>query len=144
MTKTPLKWEFLFTFSGFSRTLMDMDDEYDRTEQASESPPGDDLQNVIDLDESRLYAALCYLPFLVVAAFLLRREDPFVNWHIRQGLFVLAAIVVSLIAAAWVPLVGSLLFLLLFIADVVALVMAMQGRQWKIPGIGTLADNVRL
>lgn len=121
-----------------------MDEDDNLPEQLSSNMGFNDVDDGIGIDESRLYAALCYLPFLVIAAFLIRREDVFVNWHIRQGLLVLGAIIVSLIAAAWVPLVGSMLFLLLFVADVVALIMALQGRRWKIPGIGTLADKVKL
>jgi uncharacterized membrane protein len=104
----------------------------------------DSLDDVTNLDESRLYAAMSYLMILVLVPWLTKRGDSFVNWHVRQGLVVLAAMVIALITAAWWSAVGSLLFLLLLIGDVIALVMALQGRKWKIPGIGTLASKIRI
>lgn len=106
--------------------------------------PQDSLNNMTGLDESRLYAAMSYLYVLVIVPWLLRRRDPFVNWHVRQGLIVLAVSVAALILAAWWPTAGSLLFFAVLIADVVALVMAMQGRRWRIPLLSMLAGKFRV
>jgi len=104
----------------------------------------DNLEDVTGLDDSRLYAAMAYLLILVAVPWLTRRNDPFVNWHVRQGLVVLGGVVIALIAAAWWSTLGSLLFVALMIGDVVALVQALQGKKWKIPGVGQLAAKLRM
>ncbi len=104
----------------------------------------ENLEDVTGLDDSRLYAAMAYLLVLVFVPWLVRRNDPFVSWHVRQGIVVLAGVILALIIAAWWSTVGSLLFLVLLIGDVIALVQALQGKRWKIPGIGQLANRIRL
>jgi fumarate reductase subunit D len=108
------------------------------------SMSADSLDDITNLDESRVYAALSYLLILVLVPWLMRRGDPFVNWHVRQGLVVFIAIIAAVIAAAWVPTIGGIVVLLLFIGDIVALVMALQGRRWRIPVLGLLADTFRV
>lgn len=103
-----------------------------------------DLDDITNLDESRMYAAMAYLLILLVVPWLARREDPYVNWHIRQGLVVFIALIAAIVAAAWVPSVGGILVLLLLIGNVVALVMALQGRRWKVPLLGLLVDQFKV
>jgi uncharacterized membrane protein len=104
----------------------------------------DSLEEITNLDDSRLYAAMAYLMVLVFVPWLTRRDDPFVNWHVRQGLVVFMGMILALVAAVWSAVLGNLLFLLLLVGDLVALVMALQGRRWKIPGIGTLASKIKI
>lgn len=104
----------------------------------------DDLKDLTDLDDNRLYAAMSYLLVLVLVPLLTRKNDSFVNFHARQGLIVLLAIILALVINAWSGAVGSVLFVVLMLLDVVALVMALQGRKWKIPFIGNLAEKIRI
>ena len=103
--------------------------------------PQDNLDDITGLDDSRLYAAMAYLSVLVFVPWLLRRDDPFVNWHIRQGIIVFVVSIFSLVMAAWWATMGGLLFLVVLVGDVVALVMALQGRRWKIPLLGSLVGK---
>lgn len=96
------------------------------------------------LDERHLQAVLAYIPLLVLVPWLTRRDDPFINFHVRQGLLLLAGFIISAIMAAWNGAAGSFLFLLLLLADVAALTMALQGRQWKIPLLGAIAGKFRV
>ncbi|MBI4021768.1 MAG: hypothetical protein HY372_00240 [Candidatus Andersenbacteria bacterium] len=104
----------------------------------------DKLKDVTGLDESRLMAALSYVGVLVLVPILVRKDDPFVRWHAQQGMVLLAGIILALLAAAWIAVVGNVLFLLLLIADIIALVQALLGRRWKIPVIGHLAEQFRI
>ncbi len=103
-----------------------------------------DLDDITNLDESRVYAAMSYLLILLVVPWMARRTDPFVNWHVRQGLIVFIALIASIIAAAWVPALGGIVVLLLLIGNIVALVMALQGRRWRIPFLGLLVDRFHI
>jgi len=99
---------------------------------------------VVDIEENNLYAALCYVGVLVFVPILVKKNDKFVNFHIRQGLVILGVIIVSLIAAAWVEVVGNLLFLVIMLVDIFALVQALLGKTWRIPVIGDIADSFKL
>ena len=99
---------------------------------------------ILDMEEKNLFAALCYVGVLVLVPLLVRREDPFINWHIRQGLVVLGVLIISLLASAWIQAVGNLLFLGVMIVDIIALVQALMGKSWKIPWLGDLAGKFRI
>ena len=101
-------------------------------------------QDITGISERNLYAAMSYLLFLVIVPLLTRRTDPFVNWHARQGLVILLGFILASILSASFPAVGNLLFLLLLIGNVVALVLTLQGRSWRVPGVAQLADKFRI
>lgn len=106
--------------------------------------PADNLDDITNLDARRVYAAMAYLSILLVMPWLVRRDDPFVNWHIRQGLLVFVSLIAAIVAAAWVPAIGSVVVLVLLLGNVVALVMALQGRRWRIPFLGLLVEKFSL
>ena len=102
------------------------------------------LEDVADIDEARLYAMLSYISVLVLVPWLTRKDDPFVNYHVRQGIVICISTILTLVLTAWAPRIGSALFLLLLITSVVGIVMALSGRQWKIPVVGHLASLFKL
>ena len=106
--------------------------------------PPENTEELTGVSEQNLFAALSYLTVLVFVPLLTRKEDPYVNFHVRQGLVMLVALILAAIASVWINVVGATLFLLLLIADIVALVMTLQGRRWRIPGIGHLAEKISI
>jgi len=102
------------------------------------------LEDIADIEESWLYAMLSYISVLVLVPLLTRKDDPFVNYHIRQGLVVLAGTIISLLVTIWFPRFGGLLFLLFLVVSVVGIVTTLQGRQWKIPGVGHIAELFKI
>ncbi len=104
----------------------------------------DGQNQIVDVDEDKLMAALSYIGVLVLVPLLVKRDNPFVRWHAKQGLVVLIGIALSLMTAAWVPALGNVLFLLLLLAAVVGLVQALLGRRWRIPIIGHIADSFKI
>lgn len=96
------------------------------------------------VSENMLFAALSYVGVLVLIPLLLRRDDPYVSFHAKQGLVMLIGFAIALLAARWAPVVGNVLFLILLLVDVVALVQALLGRWWKIPLLGQVADMFRI
>lgn len=97
--------------------------------------------DITGVDNSKLMAALSYVGFLVLVPLFMYLKDPFVKFHAKQGVVILAGEVLAVFAVAWVPVVGNLLFIILFITSVLGLIQALQGKRWKIPGIGDLADK---
>jgi len=93
------------------------------------------------IEDDKLFAVLSYLLVLVFIPLFMKRNDPFIQFHAKQGLVIFVGFVLSLIAAQWLPSLGSLLFIVLLIVDIIALVQALLGRRWKIPLIGELAQK---
>jgi fumarate reductase subunit D len=100
--------------------------------------------NVVGVDDNKVMAALSYLGILVLIPLLVKKDDPYVRWHAKQGLVLLIGFIVASVASPWIPMLGNLLFLVLLIVDVIALVQALQGKKWRIPIIGDLADKFNI
>lgn len=96
---------------------------------------------VTDVSDEKLMASLAYIGFLVFIPLLTRKSDPYVYFHIKQGLVIFLGEVIAIIAVQWLSAVGNILFVVLLIASVVGLFQALQGRKFKIPGIGQLAEK---
>jgi uncharacterized membrane protein len=99
---------------------------------------------IVDIDERRIMASLAYLGVLVFVPLIMRKGDPVITWHVKQGLVIFGGLILALLAAAWSPRLGNALFFLLLVVDIIALVQALVGRQWRIPLIGNLADKFRI
>lgn len=103
-----------------------------------------DVDDVVGIEPNILIASMSYLGFLVLVPLLTRRNDQFVLFHIKQGLVILAGYIIAILALAWVSVIGNLLWIAMFVASVAGLVTSLQGKRWKIPGIGTIADQFRI
>lgn len=101
----------------------------------------DPNKELLDINDAVLYAMMSYLLVLVAVPLLVKKDDPFVNFHAKQGLVLLIGIIGALIAAPWLPVVGNALFVILLVADMAGLVQALLGRRWKIPLIGNIAGR---
>lgn len=99
---------------------------------------------ITDLEDHKLLAALSYLGVLVLVPLLVGRHHPFVFWHAKQGLIILIGEVIALIAGSWSGVAGSLLFVLMLVASVVGLLQALLGRRWQAPLIGWLAQQFKI
>ena len=88
-------------------------------------------------------AALCYFGILVLIPFLTdAKNDPFVKFHIKQGLVLLISyIIVSFII--WIPLVGWILGIIMFILFIMGLINALGGKETPLPVIGKFAENFK-
>lgn len=87
-----------------------------------------------------LFGALSYLWILSVLFLLFFRGNEFVQFHAKQG-FVLWLIS---IACWFVPVLGWLANLAIMVLILIGFLEALEGKQWKIPYIGTLADRIHL
>lgn len=91
-----------------------------------------------------LMGILAYLGPLVIVALILGKHDPFVKFHVKQGLVVLCleAIVWILSSIMW-PLwmLLSLINLAAIILSVVGIVNVVQGKEKELPLVGSLARH---
>jgi uncharacterized membrane protein len=90
---------------------------------------------------------LCYVVgFITGIIFLvLEKDNKFVKFHAMQSIFVFGGLVVVNLVLSVIPiigwLVGLLLNLLIFVLWIVLMVQAYQGKQYKLPFIGDLAEK---
>lgn len=91
-----------------------------------------------------LMGILAYLGILIIIPFLMAKDDPFVKFHLKQGL-----ILVIIEVAVWV--IGMMtwqLWMLLNLVNLATIVFAIigivnvvQGKQQELPFIGSLSKN---
>lgn len=108
------------------------------------SPPADSNRTVMLI--------LAYLWVLALVPYLTEKDDPEVKWHARHGLVLLAAEIVLWVVLTLVgmlPMVGCLitpLFVLVPLAAVivriVAVLKALEGKRFLIPGVSHYADQI--
>lgn len=94
------------------------------------------------LDEN-IAGLLCYvLGWLSGIIFLLIEQDnKFVNFHARQSIIVFGILSVAGIILNLIPYIGWVVPAVSFILWVVLMVKAYQGRKFKIPWAGNLAER---
>lgn len=91
-----------------------------------------------DVEKNKVLAAVSYLYIASLIILLVKKDSPFVQFHAKQG-FVL--FIASLIAG-FIPLVGWLLNIVIFVAVLVGIISAMKGKWYKMPGVETLAQKI--
>lgn len=92
-----------------------------------------------------LMAVLCYLGILIIVPFVTEaKNDPFVKFHIKQGLALIISIIIGMFIGI-VPILGWILAPLLalfnLIMVIVGIVNAATGKQKQLPLIGGIAKN---
>jgi len=94
-----------------------------------------------------VYAILSYLWVLCLIPILLKKEDPFIRFHARQGLM-LFIVEVGIVVVGIVPIFGPVIYTLgCFICGVLSLIGIVQvllGKKWKMPVIGEWAKKINI
>jgi len=94
-----------------------------------------------------VYAILAYLWVLCLIPVLVKKEDPFVRFHARQGLM-LFIVEVGIVVIGIIPGLGPVVYKLgIFICGLLSLigiVQVLMGNKWKMPVIGEWAEKINL
>ena len=97
-------------------------------------------------------AALCYIWILVLVPLLTdAKNDPFVKFHIKQGLVLLIAWIIAGVAnwiLALIPVIGWLIMLViwigLFVLWIMGLIAAINGQEKTLPIIGKYGEKFNI
>jgi len=90
--------------------------------------PSEDTNNITGMKPHVLSAALCYMGILVLIPIVSgATSNPFVQFHVRRGLILLAGEAIAIITALFFPYVGGLLFLVTLITSIAGLFLLLQG-----------------
>jgi fumarate reductase subunit D len=113
------------------------------TDQTSTPPK----ESSFNFDEVNIMAALSYIGPLVLIPFLIKRDDHFVMFHIKQGLVVLILgllIYVSRHFLFFLWPIFSIINLALLCFAIIGIVYALQHKEKELPFIGKFAVHLKL
>ena len=117
--------------------------EKDAESTTAESPGPDPGEEII---EGKAAAILAYVPFMCFVPLVKMRNNQFALKHGKQGLILFLVEIIALIFL--LPKIsdlfwGFIIVLCLGVA-ITGVLYAVQGREWKIPYIGDLADKFKI
>ncbi|MBI5149548.1 MAG: hypothetical protein HZA28_02090 [Candidatus Omnitrophica bacterium] len=95
--------------------------------------------------EGKGFAILAYLSILCIIPLILKKDNPFVLAHGKQGLVIflgqVAVIIVSIILGQWALRLG--MFVLLVFAFI-GIIAVLQGREVRLPVVSEIADKITM
>jgi len=97
-------------------------------------------------------AVFAYLWILIIIPFLTdAKNDPFVKYHLRQGLALIIFDVVGWVAGfvlAWVPIIGWMIMMLWWLASLVLAILGvvnvLNGQEKELPLIGQYGKSFNI
>lgn len=94
--------------------------------------------------DNNMVAIFAYLGIFIVIPFLVAKDDPFVKFHIKQGLalliFAIAASIIAIIPIlGW--LIGILAWLMTLVLVIIGIMNVVNAKQKDLPLIGKLAEK---
>ena len=114
------------------------------TESASTQTQSETLAQ--EIEEGKAAAILAYVPFMCFVPLVKMRQNQFALKHGKQGLILFLVEIVALIFL--LPKISDLFWGFVIIAclalALAGILYAVQGREWKIPFLGDLADKFRI
>ncbi len=108
----------------------------------------DDVQK----EKNVVMALLCYLGLLIIIPLVTdAKKEPYVKFHIKQGIILLitsVAIWIASIILAFVPILGWIIVLLAWIGMLILVIMgivnSLTGKENKLPVVGQFADKIKI
>ncbi len=97
-------------------------------------------------EEGRMAAILSYIPFLCFIPLLSMKENKEAHFHARQGvlLFLIELVAVIFLVDGISNFVFKAILIAAVALSVVGIYFALQGKNYKLPVIGNLADKAKL
>lgn len=98
--------------------------------------------------ENKALGAICYIPVVGLIMYFVKKDDPFVTFHAKQGsvlaiIWIALWILTSVMWKIFWPLywVISIIELVIGIMALIGLIKAAMGQMWKMPLIGDWAEK---
>jgi len=95
-------------------------------------------------EQDKIMLVLSYLGLLALIPLLTVKDSEYVKWHAKNGLVLGfgGGIAISIIGA--IPVIGLATCLLgpaLLVVDIMAMIKALNGERWRIPGVSDIAEK---
>ncbi len=111
---------------------------------ATETPKGGET---FEFNKTTILASLSYVGPLVVVPYLTEKENPFIMFHIKQGLVVLILDVALWVAGMFFSFMWPLLQVVnfgLLVLSIIGIVYALQKKEKELPLVGSFASHIKL
>lgn len=98
-------------------------------------------------EKNTLMGVLCYLGPLVIVALVVAKKDPFVKFHIKQGLVLLVVemVVWALGMFMWqLWAIYSIVNLATFVLSVIGIINVVQGQEKELPVVGQFGNSFKI
>lgn len=99
-----------------------------------------------EIAEGRAAALLAYVPFMCFVPLLKMRHNPFALRHGKQGLVLFLVEMLALFF--YIPFVSrhfwAFVLIMALLASGYGVLQVLQGRDWRLPLLGGLAEKIRL
>jgi len=118
--------------------------------KTQEQETQDNKEAVVETTKGKniLMAVLCYLGILILVPLLTEaKKDPFVKFHIKQGLILIIAMIINFFISmvpiiGWV--VGSIVWLIILVIWLIGLINVISGKESKLLIIGGYGDRLKI
>lgn len=100
-----------------------------------------------NVDNRALQAILAYIGILVVIPYLMAKNDPFVKFHIKQGLVLLVIEIVIWAVGMTVWMMLPLIYLLnlaVIVLSIIGIVNVVNKQEKELPLVGQLAKHFKI
>jgi len=102
-------------------------------------------KTTLGLDEN-IEGLLCYLFGVLTGIIVLEKENDFVKFHAMQSLVTFLSLMIIGMIAAFIPILGGLITLLVNLVSLVFWILGMykayQGERYKFPIFGNIAEDL--
>jgi len=113
----------------------------------SEQKKTSDLGKTVSGLQPNVAGLLCYLVWWVsgLVFLIIEKDNKFVRFHAWQSIFIFASITIIQIILAFIPLIGWILGIIIWVLSaiiwVVCMMNAYQGKLFKLPIVGNIAEK---
>ncbi len=97
-----------------------------------------------DVLDGKMYAVLAYLSIFCIVPLIVKKNNPFVLSHGRQGLVLFVAEVATLVVSIVFPWCFRPLLFILFGFSLGGMVMAIRGQGVELPIIARIAEKITI
>ncbi|HSX25063.1 MAG TPA: hypothetical protein VLG69_03805 [Candidatus Andersenbacteria bacterium] len=85
-------------------------------------------------------AALSYIWILSIIFLLVKKDNKFIQFHAKQGVVIFAGSFIF----GFIPIIGWLLNIVLLVLAIMGIIGAWQGKWTKLPGVSSIAEQIKL
>ncbi len=96
-------------------------------------------------EQDKIMLVLSYLGILALIPLLTVKDSPYVQWHAKNGLVLGVGGSIALTILSFIPYIGWVIACVgwpaLLVVDILAIVKALKGERWRIPGVSDIAEK---
>lgn len=128
-----------------SEQIFGAEEEKEETKKPDKVEADKEKENEM-IEEGKTAAILGYVPFMCFVPLMKMKDNPFAVKHGKQGLilFFIEIIAIIFLLPKISGLFWGMVILLCLACAVAGILFAIQGKDWKIPFLGDLADKIKI